>query len=149
VSKQAVRSVPARDKAPQRTEGPGLRILVVDDNRDAAETLAMLLRLLGHDVRVEHDGLLALQLADEFRPQVVLLDIGLPGLNGWETARNLRRMSWSHGLVLIALTGWAQDADRRRSRDAGFDHHLVKPIDMARLHRLLDSARAAPVRRTE
>src|SRR5581483_629934 len=114
-----------------------LRILVVDDNRDAAASLGMLLRLMGNDVRTAHDGEEAVARADEFRPDVVLLDIGLPKLNGYEAARRLRDRPWGRRAVLIATTGWGQDQDRHRSRDAGFDHHLVKPVDPADLLRLL------------
>ena len=118
--------------------GLGMRILVVDDNRDAADSLAMLLQLMGNEVRTVNDGLKALECADEFKPQVILLDIGLPQMNGWETARTLRARYGSEGLVLIALTGWAQEADRRRSREAGFDYHFVKPVDLAVLQRLIE-----------
>jgi CheY-like chemotaxis protein len=117
----------------------GMRILVVDDNRDSAESLGMLLGLMGNEVRTVHDGLRAVETAEDFRPQVVLLDIGLPRLNGWDVARPLREKPWSKDMVLIALTGRAQESDRRRSRDAGFDHHLVKPVDLALLQRLLAS----------
>jgi signal transduction histidine kinase/CheY-like chemotaxis protein len=106
-----------------------LRILVVDDNRDSAASMGMLLRIVGNDVRTANDGLEALTAAEEFQPDVVLLDIGLPKLNGYEVARRIRQQSYGVGMVLIATTGWGQDADRRRSKDAGFDHHLVKPLD--------------------
>jgi CheY-like chemotaxis protein len=127
-----------RDRAANALPRLGMRILVVDDNRDAAESLGMLLRLMGNEVRTVHDGLKALETADEFRPHVALLDIGLPRLNGWQAARELRHRLWARDLVLIALTGWAQEADRRKSSDAGFDHHLVKPVDLAMLQRLLE-----------
>ncbi len=125
---------------------PVLRILVVDDNRDAAASLGMLLRIMGQDVRTGHDGLEAVRLAEEFRPEVVLLDIGLPGLSGHEAAQRIRQEPWGRGMVLIAATGWGQEADRRLSQEAGFDHHLVKPVDPAALVDLLASlGRAARV----
>jgi len=116
-----------------------LRVLVVDDNWDSATTLGMLLRMVGHDVQTAHDGVEALRVAGEFRPAVVLLDIGLPKLNGYETARRLRKEPWGSRVILIATTGWGQAADRERSSDAGFDHHLVKPVDPTALIQLLAS----------
>ena len=115
------------------------RILVVDDNRDAAETLAELLELAGHDLRTAHDGLEAVEMAAEFRPDLVLLDIGLPRRNGYEVARKIREQSWGQGMVLVALTGWGQEEDRRRSREAGFDHHMIKPVGPDALMKLLTS----------
>jgi PAS domain S-box-containing protein len=113
------------------------RILVVDDNVDGAESLATLLELYGHEVRTALDGPAALAVADEFRPDVVLLDIGLPGMDGYEVARQLRAREAFRAARLIAMTGWGQDADRERSRQAGFDLHLVKPVDPAELRRVL------------
>jgi PAS domain S-box-containing protein len=115
------------------------RILIVDDNVDAASTFATLLRITGHETFMAHDGENALDAAEQHRPDVVLLDIGLPKLNGYEVARRIREQSWARGMVLVALTGWGQADDRRRSREAGFDHHLVKPVDHAALLALLDS----------
>ena len=112
------------------------RILVVDDNRDSAESMAMLLQLEGHEVRVVHDGETALQSADAFRPDVVLLDIGMPQMNGYEVARRLRASQGARQMTLIAVTGWGQAEDKRRASEAGFDRHLVKPIaheDLAKL----------------
>jgi PAS domain S-box-containing protein len=109
------------------------RILVVDDNRDAAETLAFLLRSRGQEVRIAYDGVSALKLADSFQPEVVLLDIGLPGMDGCEVARQLRQFPGLEKVRLIALTGYGQEGDHRRSREAGFDRHLVKPVDPDRL----------------
>lgn len=114
-----------------------LRVLVVDDNRDGAELLADTLRLMGHDTRTAHDGLQALGEAETFRPQVVLLDIGLPGIDGFEVCRRLRRQAWAQQCLLVAVTGWGSDDDRRRTREAGFDHHLVKPVAPQHLARLL------------
>jgi PAS domain S-box-containing protein len=123
--------------------GSGMRLLVVDDNGDAAESLAMLLRMRGHDVRVANDGHTALELAVAEVPDLVFLDIGMPGMDGCEVARRMRAQSTLRGVVLAALTGWGQLEDRRRTADAGFDHHLVKPIEPALLERLLAEARRA------
>ncbi len=120
-----------------RTAGAGLRILVVDDNVDSASTMAMFLEICGHTIRVAHDGVDAVSEASDFRPDVVLMDIGLPGMNGHEAGRAIRAESWGEGVVLIALSGWGQDADRQRSREAGFNHHLVKPVDHAVLSQIL------------
>ncbi len=119
------------------------RVLVVDDNADATRTLGLLLKLSGHEVRVAGDGPEALQAAPEFRPEIVLLDIGLPGMNGYEVARRLRDMPELKGAVLVAQTGWGQEEDRRRSSEAGIDHHLVKPVDLDLLQSILDG-QAAP-----
>jgi len=113
------------------------RVLVVDDNVDAAESLSMLLSLEGHDVRVVHDGPAALREAASFEPALVLLDIGLPGLSGYDVARALRGDPRTTRAVIVALTGWGQEVDRSRSRDAGFDHHLVKPLDIEVLNRVI------------
>ena len=118
------------------------RVLVVDDNVDNAESLAMLLELGGHDTRTAHDGLAALRAAGAFRPDVVLLDLGLPELNGLEVCRRIRREPWGREMLIAALTGWGQERDRRESEAAGFDVHLVKPVDLETLTRLL----AAPAR---
>jgi DNA-binding response OmpR family regulator len=112
-------------------------VLVVDDNEDAAESLGLLLGFAGSQVRKARDGLGAVSVADEFRPQVVVLDIGLPKMNGYDSARQIRRRPWAKEVLLVALTGWGQEADRRRSKEAGFDHHLVKPVDIAQLTTLL------------
>jgi PAS domain S-box-containing protein len=119
--------------APQPTR---TRILVVDDNRDAAESLAVLLRMIGHEVHTAHDGVQAVEKAAALRPSVVLLDIGLPKLNGYEAARRIRQAHGA-GVKLIALTGWGQEANRRQSREVGFDHHLTKPVEFDALQRLL------------
>jgi CheY-like chemotaxis protein len=116
------------------------RILVVDDNEDAVSTLSILLRVTGNETYAAHDGATALEAAENHRPDVVLLDIGLPTLNGYEVCRRIRQQPWGQEMVLIALTGWGQDADRRMSREAGFDGHLVKPVDHAALMALLESS---------
>jgi CheY-like chemotaxis protein/two-component sensor histidine kinase len=113
------------------------RVLVVDDNRDSAESLAILAQLAGHETRIAYDGFTAVEAAATFRPEVILLDIGLPDLNGFDTARRIREQPWGKNIVLLALTGWGQEEDRRKSKDAGFDHHMVKPVDHAALIRLL------------
>jgi CheY-like chemotaxis protein/two-component sensor histidine kinase len=126
-------------EGPVRMSPPSLRILIVDDNRDAADSLAMLLRTSGHDIHTAYDGLEAVQVANEFQPEVVLLDIGLPKIDGHEVAQRLRRESWAQHACLIAVTGWSDETDRARSRTAGFDHHLVKPLDTGHLAQLLSS----------
>jgi signal transduction histidine kinase/PAS domain-containing protein/ActR/RegA family two-component response regulator len=125
---------PSNSKPPAVTSR---RILVVDDNRDSATSLAMLLKLTGNETHTAYDGEEAVEAAATFRPDVVLLDIGLPKLNGYEAGRRIREQRWSKGIVLVAVTGWGQEEDRQRSRDAGFDGHLVKPVDLAALETLL------------
>jgi CheY-like chemotaxis protein len=112
-------------------------VLVVDDNRDAAYSLGRLLKLLGADVEVVLDGPSALERMQTFRPGVVLLDIGMPNMDGYEVASRIRRDADFSDVVLIALTGWGQQQDRRRSAEAGFNHHLVKPADIGAIESLL------------
>jgi len=119
---------------------PARRILIVDDSRDGGESLAMLLRVLGAEISLAHSGRQALELVDSFKPDVVLLDIGMPGMDGYEVARRIRSNPDNRHISLIALTGWGQDEDRRRSVAAGFDHHLVKPADIDQLRQLLTVA---------
>jgi len=114
------------------------RILVVDDNPDSAMSLEKLLTLTGHEARIAGDGLTAVSEAERFRPEVVLLDIGLPRLNGYDACRVIREQPWGANMILVAVTGWGQEEDRRRSREAGFDGHLVKPVDLDELMKLLD-----------
>jgi two-component system, chemotaxis family, CheB/CheR fusion protein len=116
---------------------PPRRVLVVDDNVDSAESLALLLRLRGHEVGVAYDGPAALETAGAFHPEVVLLDIGLPGLDGYQVAGRLRRRRRTAGALLVALTGYGQEEDQQRAREAGFDHHLTKPVDLPVLYELL------------
>jgi PAS domain S-box-containing protein len=117
--------------------GRSLRILVVDDNHDAAESLSVLLEMSGHQLHIAHEGETALQTAITFHPQAVLLDIGLPGMDGYEVARHLREQPGMKECFLVALTGYGQEEDRRRSKEAGFDHHLVKPVDPDQLDALI------------
>jgi CheY-like chemotaxis protein len=112
-------------------------ILIADDNQDALESLALMLRMEGHEVHCASDGEEALQLAAQRKPEILVLDVGMPKLDGCEVARRVRAESWGRDAVLVALTGWGQEIDRRRSRDAGFDLHLVKPVDPATLCHML------------
>jgi CheY-like chemotaxis protein len=118
----------------------GRRILVVDDNRDAADSLVVLLQFDGHDVRVAYTGQEALQVAGEFEPEVVVLDLGLPDLSGFDVAQSLRQDTRTAGAQIIALTGWGHDEHRRRARESGIDHHLTKPVDPEQLARLIADA---------
>jgi len=120
-----------------KSSRPSLRVLVVDDNVDTAGSLAMLLEASGHEVRTAHDGPTALDAALNYRPNVVLLDLGLPGLNGFEVAKRLRQQPVFQNVVLVALTGYGQEADRQRSLDSGFNHHLVKPADFGKVLEIL------------
>lgn len=115
------------------------RILVVDDNVDAAQSMSMLLEMSGHEVTCAYDGAGALKTAFDFRPDVVVLDIGLPGMDGFEVARQMRADPRTAGCTLIALTGYGRSEDRERSAMSGFDHHLVKPVDPNALEALLDA----------
>ncbi len=133
------------DKSPPPATIPPLRILVVDDNHDAAETLGALLAKLGGTVSVVHSGRAALEVIEEFRPDAVLLDIGMPEMDGYEVARRIRETSLAE-VMIIALTGWGQEQDYRQSRAAGVDHHLVKPPDMKKLRELLTAAAAVRTR---
>jgi PAS domain S-box-containing protein len=127
---------PQAEDAPARTGG---RILVVDDNEDGATSLALLLERSGATTRTAHDGRQAIDVAGTFRPDVILLDLGLPKLNGYEACRAIREQEWGRTMVIVALTGWGQEDDRRRSAEAGFDGHLVKPVEHAALVALLDT----------
>lgn len=118
-------------------DGPPLRVLVVDDNLDAAETLAMLLEMSGHEVKMANDGQEAIEMASREVPEVVLLDIGMPGMNGYDVARALRERPETREVVLVAMTGWGQEEDMKRTKEAGFNHHLVKPVEPSVLTKLL------------
>lgn len=142
--KRATRETKRDGGSDAHLPSPGLRILVVDDNVDAAVTLAELLSIYGHDVRVAHDGLKALEETDAFRPHAVILDIGMPKMDGYTVAKRIREGMGGGQPLIIAVTGWGQEEDRMRSQAAGFDHHLVKPVDPATLAALLNSCAAAP-----
>lgn len=131
----AIPSGPVAADAPART--PARRILVVDDNRDGAESMSDMLGLLGHDVVTAHDGLEAVERAEAVRPDVILMDVGMPRLNGLDATRRIREHDWGKPIAIVALTGWGQEDDRTRSREAGCDAHLVKPVSVADLQRLL------------
>jgi CheY-like chemotaxis protein len=107
-----------------------IRILVADDNLDAAASLATLLALDGHEISVAHDGSDAVETAESFRPDVALLDIGMPKLNGYQVAQRIRAAPWGRSMTLVAVTGWGQSEDKRRAHEAGFDHHFTKPLDL-------------------
>jgi CheY-like chemotaxis protein len=128
---------PQNDEAEPQGSSSRRRVLVVDDNKDAAVSLAMMLKLMGNEAKTAHDGLEALDVAAVHRPDLILLDIGMPRLNGYDTARQIRQQPWGKGIVLVALTGWGQDEDRRKSQDAGFDAHMTKPIEPVELEKLL------------
>jgi CheY-like chemotaxis protein len=117
-----------------------MRVLVVDDNADATKSLSMLLRILGHEVFSAHDGPTGLEAAELHRPDVALLDIGLPKMTGYEVARRIREQPWGKGMRLVALSGWGQEEDRRRSQEAGFDVHLTKPAEPSDIERALVDA---------
>jgi CheY-like chemotaxis protein len=128
-------SQPQAPAAPRASQSR--RILIVDDNVDSTLSMAMMLRLFGNSTATAHDGLEALEVAERFRPEVILLDLGMPRLNGYDVARRLRGEAWAEDVLLIALTGWGQEHERRKTMEAGFDHHLVKPVDVEVLKRLL------------
>ena len=119
----------------------GFRILVVDDNHDSALSLAMMLSIMGHETRTAHDGESAVETAESFLPEVVLLDIGLPKLNGYEVAQRIREQEWGASMFLIAVTGWGQEEDRQRSSEVGLNVHMVKPVEPAALERLFAELR--------
>jgi CheY-like chemotaxis protein/nitrogen-specific signal transduction histidine kinase len=125
VAKAAPAPAPPAPRAPSQRR----RILIVDDNEDAAESLALLLAAAGHETHVAHDGVAAVEAAERLRPDAVLLDIGLPKLSGYEACRRIRQQPWARDILLVALTGWGQVDDRRKSEEAGFDDHLVKPVN--------------------
>jgi signal transduction histidine kinase len=139
-SGQPLQQLSALEQSMTNAEGPARtqrRILVADDNNDALESLATLLQLSGHEVYTAANGAMALESAEQHRPEVALLDIGMPKLDGYEVARRIRAQPWGQRITLVALTGWGQDSDRRRSQEAGFDSHLVKPLDLDKLTELL------------
>jgi len=117
------------------------RILIADDNADSAESMGMLLRLMGNDVRIANDGLEAVEQAATFQPDIVLMDIGMPRLDGYEAARRIRNQEWSRDTLLVAVTGWGPSDDNAEATAAGFDRHFTKPLDPAELRRLVSGAR--------
>jgi CheY-like chemotaxis protein len=129
-----------KEPAAVPAEIPPLRVLVVDDNVDGAESLGRLLRGYGHEVRVAYRGVEALEIAGEFKPRLVLLDVAMPVMDGFEVARRFRQRHGLATLTLVALSGYGQEADRARTRDAGFDEHMVKPANIAELERVLQRA---------
>jgi CheY-like chemotaxis protein len=129
--------VKSADPAAPAKSLTGHRILMVDDNHDAANSLATILRHKGNEVRTVYDGRQAVEAAREFRPELMLVDIGLPKLNGYEVALRIRQQTWGRNMILVALTGWTQDEDRDRSRQAGFDFHMVQPVTLDALEELL------------
>ena len=136
---QKVPAVERLDAPPQKSERR-CRVLVVDDNVDSVESLAMLLRMMGHEVDTASDGASGLVKAAAFRPDVAILDIGLPKVNGYELAKQIRQQEWSKNVVLVALTGWGQEQHRRRSEESGFNHHLTKPVEFDVLQDILAAA---------
>jgi signal transduction histidine kinase len=136
----AVEEAPIADEAEPAANAPvRRRILVADDNVDSAASLALMLEFMGNEVHTAHDGLAAVEAAAAIQPDVILLDIGMPEMNGYDACREIRRQPWGRAAVVVALTGWGQEEDKRRSREAGFDQHLVKPVEPAALDRLLAS----------
>jgi signal transduction histidine kinase/CheY-like chemotaxis protein len=131
-------------KSPRRPDGGGLKVVVADDNRDAADSMAMILDLSGYEVSVAHSGEEALQIARQTSPAVMILDIGMPGLSGYEVAAAVRRETWGREILLLAITGWGQAGDKDRAKAAGFNHHLTKPVDLDQVEQLLreNTARA-------
>jgi CheY-like chemotaxis protein len=116
-----------------------LRILIADDSQDSVDSLAMLLRIMGHEVGTAYDGEQAVEAAEAIRPEVMLLDIGMPKLNGYDACRRIREQPWGKEVFLMALTGWGQEEDHRRAEEAGFNGHLVKPVDLDALTKMLAS----------
>jgi CheY-like chemotaxis protein len=129
----ALPPAPMQTERLARKSGVTRRILIADDLRDNADTLAMMLRALGHEVVVAYDGAEALAAAEKFRPEIALLDIAMPAVNGYEVCRRIREQPWGKPMYLIAQTGWGQEEDRRRAEQAGFDRHMLKPVDCAAL----------------
>jgi CheY-like chemotaxis protein len=129
--------IPQLGSVEEPAAGAGLRLLVADDNRDAADTCAALLEISGHHVQTAYSGRQALELAESFRPHAALLDIGLPDLSGYVLAKHIRAARWGQRTLLVAITGWGQNEDRRRAYEAGFDHHLAKPVAAEAIDSLL------------
>jgi CheY-like chemotaxis protein len=137
----AARSKPEAPPAAHAVNaGNSRRVLVVDDNRDAAESLAMFLKLSGHVVSTAYDGMEAMETAERFQPEIMLLDLGMPKLNGYEVCRRIREREWGKHVLIFAQTGWGQEDDKNRTREAGFDGHLVKPVDPMSIIKLVAEA---------
>lgn len=138
----AVRSEGANQPSETQTDSPErtkLRVLIVDDNKAAATMLKMVVKMLGNEAETAGDGEEAIATAAEFAPHIVLMDLGMPKMNGYEAARHIRQQPWGQKMLLVALTGWGQDEDRQRTAAAGFDHHLVKPAEPNDLQQLFNS----------
>lgn len=134
-------AAPAPSESASGLAGNGKRILVVDDNVDAAESAGEILRLLGNEVSVVHDGLAAVSAVEQWHPEVVLLDIGLPGIDGYEVAKRVRQSDFGKEVMLVALTGWGQEQDKQRTSDSGFDQHWVKPVGIDKLREISQISR--------
>jgi CheY-like chemotaxis protein len=139
VVEAAVPPAPFRQSDQSITASQLLRILVVDDNLDSATSMAMMLELLNHEVRTAYDGLNAIEQVERYRPDVVLMDVGMPRLDGYEATRHIRAQTWGRDVVIIALTGWGQEDDKARSHEAGCDGHLTKPVSLPDLQSLLET----------
>jgi DNA-binding response OmpR family regulator len=132
----ALAESPAGENVPHQS----LRILIADDLRDNADSLSAYFRSANHEVRTAYDGAEALALAAEFHPQAIFLDIGMPKLNGHEVCRSIREEDWGKDVFIVAITGWGQETDRRLTSEAGFDHHLVKPVEISELLTIVSGA---------
>jgi CheY-like chemotaxis protein len=123
----------------EETADPGAkrRILVADDNDDSVASMALMLKILGNEVRTASDGREAVEVAETFQPKLILLDIGMPQLNGYEACRAIRQKPWGADVIIVALTGWGQEDDKQKAREAGFNHHLVKPVGLDAIRKLL------------
>jgi signal transduction histidine kinase len=137
IEEQEIDDTPRSDRSQSGSPGAPRRVLVVDDNDAFVEALGIVVRTLGHEVQIARDGEGAIAMAEEFRPDLVLMDLGMPGMSGYEAAQRIRATPWGAGVRLVALTGWGQEEDKHRTREAGFDHHLVKPAKAAEIERLL------------
>lgn len=139
ILKLPILEIMSADFPPSSVEAQGHRVLIVDDNRDAAQMLGKVIELLGNESRTANDGRAAVEIASSFRPHVILMDLDMPEMDGYQAARLIRRQAWGANLTLVALTGWSQKQDRQRSIAAGFDDHLIKPVEPYALHKLLSA----------
>jgi CheY-like chemotaxis protein len=137
VERKAAKPLLEQSEEAAPPNGARYRILVVDDNEDSRGWLATMLEMMGNEVRTAHDGEAGIVAAAEFRPDLILMDIGMPKMNGYEAARRIRQEPWGKQPMLVALTGWGSENDRRQTQEAGFNHHLVKPVDPAEIKALL------------